>query len=300
LSRTSSAEKSADLYDVVTFIAGNLTDIVSRYFPASLWPPKMPVPFTEDVVTIIFLQPVELPFVVCHDQPGAHKVYGRLDVYPYRHRVKEITVRFLGGEVHAVGLTTDSGRTPAGRHHMLAYFAFPQIADAIRNADIRFENGSSKEWFEDYLNTLAEVSKSDLLDSLSVEDLLDFGHYIDVFAVHLANVSERLKHASFEVDIDRDPYRSYKIISAETEIEVETGIGSMEIRFIKHSSSYEHLDIHTKPYRGVRSKDVIYVVHEELCRLIGSDRVFDSVKRALKSFLEANVKAVLAYKLVNV
>jgi len=295
--------KSLHVYDVVTSVGDRLLEIVNKYYPAPPRSYRMSVPFEYGGITVRFKPPVKLSVLVFYDS-SSHPLRDDIEVHIRNCELNYIHIGFWDSRLWKVELFVDpGGEAKTGDDLMLAYLAFPEIRKAVVDADIEFETDESKRWFYEFLDALDVVSMMpDVVSREDLNDLLDWKHYVKTFGVSVTDFSEHVYKLNMYLSLLRDDNRFEEVGSMRLIIEVEVRSKGVA-RFVLDKSrytSFENITVDARAIRGASAKDVMNYATETLFELLESDHVFSKVKKALTNFVDAYLKALVAFKFTTV
>jgi len=252
---------------IVDFRRGWLRDFVVK------------VPFVFDYVTIELKKPVVLPFDIEYGYVAANALY----VGVGKRHVFKIAVRFLQSRLEGMVFFL---REPYDRVYFgiygLAYLALPEIYEAVKEANIRSDEGHGVGWFRDYLEFLDEASKLDLT-GLRVEDLGDADNKVAELYVTAEGVAKNLKKAIMHVS------RTSTYLFVET---ADNRNVSITCDFIDKTKKEVMASLDNAPADP-------QALIPFLLRVVEDDELFNSVKRSVMNYVEAYKKALIAYTLMN-
>jgi len=306
--RVSVASRDVDLEEVITKLAGKMFDIVLRYHPAKLQEYLIAVPFSYAFARIQFKSPVRLPVLVAYD-PVYTIYYVDLGVHIGKCDLHEIRVWTGLNQISTVDMLIND-RTTVSDHYLVAYLAYPEIREAVKEAEHEFKPAEFKRWFYEFLEALDQLPDVDAYAQMSPGDLFDRRGYVREFVVS-ADYSE-ISSGDFSADVEklkivlsqsRAPNNPDQVTELRCRIAVDIrNKGSVELDFTMPSSpSYvEKLDITVDPLGRRRSKDLVEDATTVLLELLESDRLIGKVRSAIRNFVNAYVKVLIAWKFMDV
>jgi len=269
-----------DVFEGVKEVRRRLVGVINDFRRGWLRDFVVKVPFVFDYVTIELKKPVVLSFDIEYGYVATNALY----VGVGKRHVFKIAVRFLQSRLEGMVFYL---REPYDRVYFgiygLAYLALPEIYEAVKEANIRSDEGHGVGWFRDYLEYLDEASKLDLT-ALRLEDLGDADNKVAELYVTAEGVAKNLKKAIMHVS------------RTSTYMFVET-------------ADNRNVSI-TCDFRDKTKKEVMasldnapadpQAVIPFLLRVVEDDELFNSVKRSVMNYVEAYKKALIAYTLMNI
>jgi len=286
-----------DLYDIGMQIKDKLFYIVSKYCPA---PPRyqhVTVPFNDDSLTIRFRNPVKIPFLVYINT--VESTYNNVvEIYLGRNlEVNSIFIDFWYGALRKVELEINN-MFKSDESFMLAYLMFPEIYNAIKESDIETDYGYAKKWLDELL-TYSSMNESNFIDPI---DLFDSNRHTKLFRVFITDFSEHVESIQFELSIARDSNDFSRITTLRLDAEINIR-NKGKVKIIHGNSRYtstENLMIKVDTESNTKVKDVANKAIETLFELANSDHIFNEIKSAVTTFLNAYRKIVFAVKFMNI
>jgi len=297
------SSKDVDVYNILVYIKDRLVDIVNRYYPAPPRPYTISVPFTKDSISIRFRAPVILPFLVYPDKkhyPSSEVV----EIYLYNFDLSSIFINFWREVLWSVELRSASGQIKAGDSILLSYLVFPEVHRALDEATIEFSSCDVKKWFEEFLDALDYVSRTNISDVITMKDLYNWSCYTSIFSISIVDLPKYVYDAKIDLSILRNKNDFNKIDYLKIVIEMRVqnkGVAEFMFEDIHYREKpSENLKVEVRTESDTRAKEVVSKAVEVLLMLIDSNNIFNSIERSITLFLDAYKKVLTAYKFMNI
>lgn len=277
----SSSDPYLSTLEGIESVRRKLTNIIDDFRRGWLRDFKIGASFSNDYIVIELKEPITIPFNIEY----GYITRTALSVVLGKHRVYKITMRFAGYELGDVIFYYR--QRPYDSIHFeiygLAYFALPEIREAIKEAVIKSEKGHGGKWLKEYLRYLDEVSEQDI-SALRYEDLADPNKKVEELYVTAEDVAKDLKTVEFHLN------ETFMFMSVKTtknrNIGVLYGFEDKTEKDVTASIDGEPADLRA--------------VSTVLQRIIENDGLFNSVKRSILNYVVAYKRALMAYTLMNI